>query len=381
MPMPHRPTPTLLRRTSHATAALLLAVPVLAQRAGAQAPQHVAANDSVDVHRGDTLWGLSATYLGTPWRWPAIRDANTDRVRDPHWIYPGQRLRIPGVNAVRDSAVDVAPEQGSDASSVSWQSTDPAPTRPAVARAATPIVWPGRDSASRLLPYASAPYVAERGELDGAGAVVEDADVGARGERTGRQRFLLQDRVVLTVPRGEEELVRTRGIVVLVRPGPVVHGRVLVIPTAIARVEGLAGDFATARLVRVFDIVQTGDRTVSASSLAFAPSAGSNASTRDTRVEWVSSSAELPSVGHLVVLGTGAADNVGEDDYFELVAPDHHVGSHLVTGAHVAVVRVLRVTPHTATAIVVSQQQPAITVGMTARPFVPSVTPREPGGR
>lgn len=47
------------------------------------------------VRRGDTLWDLSAFYLHNPFLWPFIWQANTVKISDPHWIYPGQRFLIP----------------------------------------------------------------------------------------------------------------------------------------------------------------------------------------------------------------------------------------------------------------------------------------------
>ena len=47
------------------------------------------------VKKGDTLWDLSGYYMQNPFLWPDIYDANTEKIIDPHWIYPGQEFMIP----------------------------------------------------------------------------------------------------------------------------------------------------------------------------------------------------------------------------------------------------------------------------------------------
>jgi nucleoid-associated protein YgaU len=47
------------------------------------------------VVAGDTLSHIAQRFYGKASRWPAIFDANRDKLSDPDRIFPGQVLRIP----------------------------------------------------------------------------------------------------------------------------------------------------------------------------------------------------------------------------------------------------------------------------------------------
>ncbi|OGR56818.1 MAG: hypothetical protein A2X36_08445 [Elusimicrobia bacterium GWA2_69_24] len=78
--------------------ALLLGWPALlaAQEDDGEAVETIQEEKQHQVVQANTLWDLAQYFYKDPWKWPVIYDANKDRIKDPHWIYPGQVFIIPG---------------------------------------------------------------------------------------------------------------------------------------------------------------------------------------------------------------------------------------------------------------------------------------------
>jgi hypothetical protein len=102
-----------------------------------------------EVVKGETLWTLAQRYLGDPYRWPMIFEANAEQIADPDLLEPGQVLVIPGLGArglETEGARRVEPEvEMARVQGVAVTSGDPGPPRgqmEPIPRGETTSPWP-----------------------------------------------------------------------------------------------------------------------------------------------------------------------------------------------------------------------------------------------
>lgn len=77
--------------------------------------EQVAIGPVPDIHlvqRGDTLWDLCNRYYQNPWAWPKVWSYNP-QIANPHWIYPGDQVRMTSALAGGQRVMSLAARQSS----------------------------------------------------------------------------------------------------------------------------------------------------------------------------------------------------------------------------------------------------------------------------
>ena len=335
------------------------------------------------VKKGDTLWDLAQFYLKNPFRWPEIFRRNTDVVENPHWIYPGEVIRIWGTE-VKTTALAHADSAGEVVSHIN---TRPAPVQPtssadgrdltvfasplslAAAAATADVVGRSRSGGVRRGEVEAAPYADRDGGPKDSGRIVASVDRPGIKTSIVRSRYQLNDALYVNLPRGLVARLGDTYMSYVMGDDLGDFGEVL-IPTGILRIESLPpGQGPVARIIRQFAEIELDQRLTQAPNVPFpsgtlAPVSGGPRG----KVIYVHGDPVLPSIGHyvLVSLNTGNGVRVGDQVAFI----DNAVGANDQTAAPAVIAgmaQVVRVTRFAATVIIISQIQPTIREGMPVR--------------
>ena len=366
------------RRIVWAVAALI-SFAALARCVSAQAPVPAAVHsDSTQevthtVKTGDTLWDIARTYLKNPFRWPEIFRRNTDIVKNPHWIYPGEVIRIP-LSEVRPDVLN-QPGNTSVVARVATLSRRPTVFSAAPggtrARAGGAGVTPDKYRAPgvRVGEIEGAPYLDAAGGPRGAGRIEAAVDRPAISGSADEARFQLNDKLYVSPPKGIVARLGDRYLAYVLGDEIEDHGQLLV-PTAILRVESIAGgEPAVVRIIRQFGEVRLGQRLIVADPVAAVTRAPQATGALITgKVLLVHLDPVLPTLQHYVVISPSSRNGIAVGDEFALISdtmgredPDP------APPVSAAIAQVVKVTPFGSTAIVVSQIQPVIKEGMPVR--------------
>jgi hypothetical protein len=61
------------------------------------------------IKKGDTLWDISSRFLKDPFLWPKLWERNP-YITNPHWIYPGNPIRLTAVEPVKKEEAKEEPK-------------------------------------------------------------------------------------------------------------------------------------------------------------------------------------------------------------------------------------------------------------------------------
>ncbi|HKW09427.1 MAG TPA: LysM peptidoglycan-binding domain-containing protein [Gemmatimonadaceae bacterium] len=399
-----------IRTTSVAVAAALVFALLGTTKVGAQE-----ANPSAHtVKRGDTLWDLAKLYLGDSFMWPEIYRLNTDIIDDPHWIYPGEVLKLPAPGAtptvaeappVKQAGEPMATVPPPTAAPVQVEAPvpgAPAPTPVASSATGTPIpvyepppvldgptvfprqrfdMAPSKRKKTPAAPmptvtlgtFVSAPFVDRGGGPRGYGHIqkVVNLSVTLSGQNP-KQRAQLNDEVFVAPPAGSAAAEGDRYVTYTL--GPTIEGiGQVVVPTGVIEVTRAPRDreAAVAKVIKMFGEIQADQRLLPYDSTSL-HIFGHPEPVRDsiiTEVKLVPGMPILPGLQDYLVIEVTSHDGIKIGDEFELFVPHQRSwGAEFADPAiPIARAQAVRVTPYATTLMITGERHPKIEVGTLVR--------------
>lgn len=335
-----------------------------------------------EVDRGDTLWDLAGRYLTDPFSWPRIFEINQDVVEDPHWIYPGEVLRLPGPETAADvTGVEVADREGArpDTARQAGQrderpvGEDPFAGPSIFDRNPSQVVTTGDFS----IEDQTRASLVSRSVFYSAGFLAEYRTLRPRGTLS---RIIEENPLGLEIPPsariGDEVMLWLGGLGVadgdtlqaVRRERGVGDGLSVVRSQGLLEVRSVSGDSARAAVIQVYGDLSAGDHVISSESYTI----GDLWQLRETddglraRVRALAVDQPLVATGDLVFLDVGSSSDVSVGDEFAVFSRSVGDPAAAVPRDRLGVVRVVRVRGSTSTARVTEVRDLGILVGAPA---------------
>jgi hypothetical protein len=378
-----------------------------------------AAPETHTVREGDTLWDLAKHYRGDPFLWPDIYRMNTSVVEDPHWIYPGEVLRLAGADSVHavpatdtpepapapvaQAPADSAPADSARADSTAMPepapamaSDDPAegpPQRTLAELTTVSANEPGEDERGLFGPkrkqlleesikaYNDQPYRAlRRSEFYSSGFLTEKQklpfgtmlgpvtpqQVRAASVNANAMPF---STIAIEAPRGATYQIGDTLLVASLGPEIESYGQV-VMPTGLIRVVDTVQGRYVANVVATYGPIRNGQRVLPAEK--FTPSGEAHAVpvTEGVRATFIGGPGrqDLKAPQMVVFLNKGREDGVATGDLFEIRRRAERLpdGRQLINEV-MATLQIVHVRDHTATGRLINILSPDIPPGTDAR--------------
>lgn len=371
-------------------ATLTVALPATAALAQEPLPQ------THTVRKGDTLWDLAQAYLKDPFLWPGIYRLNTDVVEDPHWIYPGEVLRI----APTDNVAAVPPDSGAGVLTMDTPpAAQPADTSPMTGEDSSETLARGpqqpslaeegdnqeplfpsgraRSVAEILKAYTNQPYRPLRpSEFYSSGFLTENQRLPygrVLGPVTPQQIKATNSRanalpyttVAVAAPSGAAYEVGDTLLLVQLGGDLDPHGSI-VVPTGLAQITESVDGHYLASIIAIYGPIRNGQRVLPVES--FSPGAGTRAvpvadGVRGTMIGGLGRQ-ELKEPQMVVFIDKGREDGVARGDLFEARRrPQRLSDGTLRVNELMATLQIVHVRDHTATALVLNVVSPDIPPG------------------
>jgi LysM domain-containing protein len=381
--------------------------PAAEPAAAAPAPEPVvAAASSRDplpqthtVKKGDTLWDLAQFYLHDPFLWPGIYRLNTDVVEDPHWIYPGEILRIAPTENVAavpssDTPLPSAPLEGTPVTPATDSSISDVPTDSTDALAQGPqqpsIAESEQDEHAPLFPerrvrtvqemlkaYTHRPYRAlRRSEFYSSGFLTENQKLPygrVLGPITPQQikaehsraNALPYTSIAVDAPNGATYQIGDSLLLLQLAREIDPYGNI-VVPTGVLRIIESGDGHYIGTIVATYGPIRNGQLTLPLD--AFNPGAGERAvpvsdGVRGAYIGGLGRQ-DLKEPQMVVFINKGREDGVAPGDLFEVRRrPERSSDGTLRVNELMATLQIVHARNHTATGILINVISPDIPVG------------------